>query len=74
MLNGSIHPRLGEYVLHFADEVKMGEIINFPAPVPFIIEFEHFTDEFRHYENSGFPRKADGSEINPASFVFQFIY
>lgn len=73
MVNSSIHPKLGKPLLHYVDKVRMQETLEYPAPIAFVIEFEHFTDEFRRYEGTGFPRKADGTEIDPASFVYKAI-
>jgi hypothetical protein len=73
MVNGCIHPKTGKHILHYVDEIRMKETLDFPAPISFVIELEHFTDEFRHYEGAEFPQKADGSKINPSSFVYNAI-
>ena len=73
MVNSMPHPKTGEYLLHYVDRVRMRETIEYPLPVAFVIEFDHFRDEFRMYEGSKFPRRSDGTEINPASFVYQAI-
>ena len=51
----------------------MRETLEYPAPVAFVIELEHFTDEFRNYEGGDKPIHADGSEINTAGFVYRAI-
>jgi hypothetical protein len=72
-LNCPRHPRSGDFILHYSDEVRMAEAANYPQPVAFLIELEHFIDEFRHYEGAEFPRFADGKEINPGAFVYNML-
>ena len=71
--NSRKHPITKKHLLHYVDEVRLKETFEFPAPVPFVIEFEHFRDEFGLYEGAKFPRFADGTEISPSSFVYNAI-
>lgn len=72
-VNSGKHPKTEEYLLHYVDKLRMREALEYPSPIAFVIELEHFTDEFRKYEGSIRPRYADGSEIDPASFVYKAI-
>lgn len=74
ILNCPRHPITKEYLLHYTDQVKMKEIYDFPEPESFITVLAHFTDEFRMYEGSKFPTFKDGTEVNPASFVYRAIH
>jgi len=73
MLNCPKHPKTGEYILHFSDQMRLEETIKYPQPVSFVTELEHFTDEFRLYEGAKFPKYANGDEINPGSFVYRML-
>ncbi|MDD2467718.1 MAG: hypothetical protein PHI97_27370 [Desulfobulbus sp.] len=72
-VNSREHPVTKEYLLHYVDEIRLKETFEYPAPVPFVIEFEHFSDEFGMYEGAEFPRFANGEEISPSSFAYDAI-
>ena len=73
LVNSRRHPITDQYLLDYVDEVRLREAFEYPAPVPFVIEFEHFSDEFGLYEGAEFPRFSDGTEISPARFVYDAI-
>jgi hypothetical protein len=73
-LNCPEHPVTGARILHGSDKLRLEETIRYPAPVSFLTELEHFTDEFRLYEGAQFPRHANGEEINPGAFVYRTIH
>lgn len=73
LVNCRRHPINNQYLLHYVDEVKLEETFKYPAPVPFVIELEHFSNEFGLYEGSKFPCFSDGTEIKPSSFVYNAI-
>jgi hypothetical protein len=72
-VNSREHPTTKEHLLHYVDKVRLKEAFEYPAPLPFVIELEHFSDEFGLYEDAEFPRFADGTEISPSSFVYDAI-
>ncbi len=74
VLNCPKHPNTDQYILHYTDEVRMREAFEYPQPISFLIEFEHFVDEFRNYEGSYSPQYPDGREIDPGSFVYKTIF
>lgn len=74
MLNCPKHPKTGEYILHHSDQVRMREALEYPQPVSFLTEFEHFVDEFRKYEGAESPTFSDGTEIAPEKFIYKAIY
>jgi hypothetical protein len=74
MVNCRKHPITNQYLLHYVDKVRLKEAFEYPAPIPFVVEFEHFSDEFGMYEGSGFPRFLDGTEILPSRFVYDAIF
>lgn len=67
------HPVTKQHLLHYVDEIRLKETFEYPVPVPFVIELEHFSDEFGLYEGAEFPRFADGTEISPSRFVYDAI-
>lgn len=73
LVNCRKHPVTNQYLLHYVDKVRLKETFEYPAPVPFVIELEHFSDEFGLYEGAEFPRFSDGTEISPSSFVYEAI-
>lgn len=73
ILNCPKHPVTGAYMLHFSDRLRLSETIRYPAPVSFVTELEHFTDEFRSYEGGELPRHANGEEINPGAFIYKVL-
>ena len=74
LVNCRKHPITEKYQLHYVDKVRLKETFLYPAPVSFIMELEHFSDEFGLYENSGFPQFADGKEFSPSRFIYDAIY
>ncbi|SIQ52701.1 hypothetical protein [Marinobacterium stanieri] len=72
-VNSREHPVTKKHLLHYVDEVRLRETFEYPAPVPFVIELEHFTDEFGLYEDAEFSRFANGDEISPSGFVYDAI-
>ena len=74
MLNCPKHPKTEEYILHYSDKVRMREALEYPQPISFLTEFEHFVDEFRNYEGAESPKFSDGREIDPGAFVYNAIY
>ena len=73
LVNSRKHPITNQHLLHYVDDVRLREAFEYPAPVPFVIELEHFTDEFGHYEGAEFARFADGTVISPSNFVYHAI-
>ena len=74
LVNCSKHPITDTYLLHYVDRVKLRETFEYPGPISFLIELEHFTDEFGLYDNTGFPCFANGEETSPSRLVYSSIY
>jgi len=74
MVNGRKHPATNQYLLHHVDEARIKEIFEYPAPIPFVLDFEHYSDEFGMYDGQRFPCFLDGTEISPSTFVYGAIF
>lgn len=73
MLNCQKHPISNSYILHYVDRVRLEETFKYPAPIPLIIELEHYSDEFGLYDKSGFPTFPNGDETSPSAIVYKSI-
>ncbi|TEB05589.1 hypothetical protein Psch_02630 [Pelotomaculum schinkii] len=73
LVNCRKHPITNQYLIDYVDKVRLKETFEYPGPVPFVIELEHFSDEFGLYEGAEFPRFLDGAEISPSRFVYEAI-
>lgn len=74
MVNCRRHPITNRYLLHYVDEVRIKEIFEYPSPISFVNDFEHYSDEFGMYGGSSFPLYMDGTEILPSNFVYSAIF
>lgn len=66
------HPVTNEYLLDPSDEFRMRELISASAPTSFVINLEHYYDEFRNYV--GDDEEHDGYPVVSQQEIFTFIY
>ncbi|WP_395602722.1 hypothetical protein AB4P97_12020 [Pseudomonas sp. A1230] len=72
-LNCPKHPKTGEHILHFSDQLKISETNLTPEVRSFSILLEHFIDEFRCYEGAQLPKFSNGTSTNPSKLVYNML-
>lgn len=72
--NARRHPITKEYILDPSDQYRIRELISGSAPTSFIVNLEHFCDEFRTYYSDIDAIGTKSSLHVKPNDVFKFIY
>ena len=66
------NPITGNYLLDVSDEFRIKEMLSASAPTSFVVNLEHYFDEFRTYLEDG--EEHDGYPVVSQQEIFSFIY